>query len=251
MAGIDSLVTGGAKSLLKDKASELMSPAQMEFARFALNPQLYLAEKGISAVADLMGYGSQLKELQQGAQGEKEYYKETMRDALGNVLPGAIGDFVRANKQGIDAPVGAYTTWNPETQSYEEQQSNSPVNVADAFANQRFDAGFNTNSPYNINSDFYVGAQTPQSLPSQVNQMELLEMLSQYAQPDSSPTGLQNFLENNMGSDDYGNPMLAPGGDFAPRNETPMDSGISGGKLTNDYFQDQYKRGGQIRRGGR
>ena len=61
MAGIDSLVLSGGKSLLKDKASEFLNPSQMEFARFAMNPQMYLAEKGITAVADLLGYGGAYK----------------------------------------------------------------------------------------------------------------------------------------------------------------------------------------------
>ena len=252
MAGLPSLVASGAKSLLKDKATEFLSPQQMEFAQFAMNPQLYLAEKGIAAVANMMGYGNQLKELQAGAKDEKDYYKETMRDAIGSVLPAAIGQFVRATPQGVDAPAGTYTTWNPETQSYEQNQSSSPVAVADAFANQRFDAGFNSTSPYNVNSDFYVGAQTPQSLPSRVNEMELLEMLDAYKQPNNNSAALQDLL----GTNDYGmqesvfNPLSGAGGDFVPRVEAPMDMGIAGGKF-NEYYQDEYKRGGQIRRGRR
>lgn len=253
MAGLPSLVASGAKSLLKDKATEFLSPQQMEFAQFAMNPQLYLAEKGIAAVAEMMGYGSQLKELQAGAKDEKDYYKETMRDAIGSVLPAAIGNFVRATPQGTEAPAGTYTAWNPETQTYEEKQSNSPVSVADAFANQRFDAGFNSSSPFNTSSDFYVGPQTPRSLPSQVNEMELLEMLDAYKQPNAQPTGLQDLL----GTDDYGgmqesvfNPIGGAGGDFVPRVEAPMEMGIAGGKF-NEYYQDAYKRGGQIRRGRR
>jgi hypothetical protein len=194
-----------------------------------------------------------LQELKEGAQSEKDYYKETMRDALGNVLPAAIGDFVRATPRGVDAPAGTYTAWNPETQSYEERQSNSPVNVADEFANQRFDAGFNTSSPYNVNSDFFVGAQTPQSLPSRVNDLELTQMLEAYKQPGNNSTGLQDLLDTN----DYGgmqenvfNPSSGAGGDFAPRMETPADMGIAGGKFS-EYYQDAYKRGGQIRRGKR
>jgi hypothetical protein len=253
VAGLPSLVASGAKSLLKDKATEFLSPQQMEFAQFAMNPQLYLAEKGIAAVANMMGYGNQLKELQAGAKDEKDYYKETMRDAIGSVLPAAIGQFVRATPQGVDAPAGTYTVWNPETQSYEQNQSSSPVVMPNAFSNEQFDAKFNPNSMFNVDSPTYMGAQAPGTLQPQVNTTDLLEMLDQYRQPSNNSTSLQELL----GSSDYGsnmqenvfNPDMG-GGDFSPSADALMDMGIAGGKF-NEYYQDAYKRGGQIRRGRR
>ena len=238
MAGINSLLAGGAKSLLKDKATEFLSPQQMEFAQFAMNPQLYLAEKGIAAVANMMGYGNQLKELQAGAKDEKDYYKETMRDAIGSVLPAAIGQFVRATPQGVDAPAGTYTVWNPETQSYEENRSSNSVSAPDAFANQRFDAKFDPNSMFNVDSPTYMGAQAPGTLQPQANTIDLLEMLDQYRQPSNDAPNLQELL----GSSDYGSNMQ--------ENVFNPDMDLAGGKF-NEYYQDAYKRGGQIRRGRR
>ena len=63
MAGINSLLGKGAKSLFSDAVSDLLTPQQREFAQFALNPQLYIAEKGINAVAEMMGYGGAYREF--------------------------------------------------------------------------------------------------------------------------------------------------------------------------------------------
>lgn len=209
MAGLPSLVASGAKSLFVDKAGEFLSPQQMELGRFAMNPQVYLAEKGISAVADLLGYGSAYKELKTGAKDEKDYYKETMRDALGNILPGAVGDFVRATPKGVDAAAGVHTVWNPVTQSYEEKQSSSPVGTFDPFSNQRFDAQYNSNSMFNVDSPTYMGAQAPGALQRQVNTTDLLEMLDQYRQTDGNQTNSNDYGSNNSGVEnlDFGGTM--------------------------------------------
>jgi len=77
-------------------------------------------------------------------------------------------------------------------------------------------------------------------------------MLDAYKQPNNNSAALQDLL----GTNDYGmqesvfNPLSGAGGDFVPRVEAPMDMGIAGGKF-NEYYQDEYKRGGQIRRGRR
>ena len=254
MAGLPSLISSGAKSLFVDKAGEFLSPQQMEFARFAMNPQVYLAEKGISAVADLLGYGGAYKELQAGAKDEKDYYKETMRDALGNILPGSVGDFVRATPKGVDAPAGVHTVWNPETQSYEQQQSSSPVVAFDPFSNQRFDAKYNPDSVFNTNSVNYMGPNNPRDMDSSIyasNMTDLLEMLDQYRQTSNNQTGFENDVPRDSGNVglDFGGTMDNSGG-F----EQLLESyGGGGGK----YFDDQsmatmaMAKGGQIRRGRR
>ena len=117
MAGIQSLLGGGLKSFGVDKLSENLPPRMREFLPFALNPQGYIVGKAVNSLADILGYGNEVKELQADAKGQKEYYKETMRDAIGNVLPDAIGDFVRATpRSNIDEPAGTY--WDSETQSW-------------------------------------------------------------------------------------------------------------------------------------
>lgn len=226
MADLTSLVAGGAKSLLRDKASEYMSPQQMEFARFALSPQAYLADKGIAAVANLLGYGNQYQELKAGAQGQKEYGKEVARDAIGDALPGTLGDFVRATPKMTDADYNA---------SMEElrQSTNTPEAIA------QFNAGFNPDSQYNINSQNYVGPQDPRSINSDVywdNVKALYEMLGQYKQPafstndantDSNMAPLGYVFDPATGTvvpDDYGT-QAGPGYQFDPNTGTavPID----------------------------
>jgi hypothetical protein len=244
VAGLPSLISSGAKSLFADKAGEFLSPQQMELARFAMNPQVYLAEKGISAVADLLGYGSAYKELQAGAKDEKDYYKETMRDALGNILPGAVGDFVRATPKGVDSPAGMHTVWNPETQSYEQNQSSSPVGTFDPFSNQRFDAKYNPNSMFNVDSPTYMGAQAPGSLQPQVNTTDLLQLLDQYRQTDNNQTNSNDYGSNNSrvenldfgGTMDYGDVLGSGYSDF-------------GGGSTKNSFDElvaSYAGGGKV-----
>jgi hypothetical protein len=276
MAGIDSLILSGGKSLLKDKASEFLNPSQLELARFAMNPQTYLAEKGIAAVAELLGYGGAYKELQAGAKDEKDYFKETMRDAIGNVLPGAVGDFVRATPKGTDATAGTYTAWNPETQSWEQKQSSSPVSTPNEFSNQQFDARYNPNSVFNTDSINYVGPNNPKDMNSSVyaaNMTDLLEMLDQYRKPETPSTNTNEIfggditpnplvMENNTPGGDAGSNTLDFGGTMdmsdalGAYDQTPveMNNVPSGGK--NDFddlvaMYSAYATGGQIRAGGR
>ena len=195
MAGVDKLLSGGLKSFGFDKASGYFSPTQMDFLSFALNPQAYLIDKGVNAAAEALGYGSQYRELQGGAKDEKDYYKEVMRDAIGDVLPGAIGDFVRVNPRSTETdntPAGTYTAWNPETQSFEEQQSSTPVAVPDQFTADRFAAAYDPNSQYNTNSTNYVGPAYPKDMNSSIyasNLTDLLEMLGPYEVQDTPGAG--------------------------------------------------------------
>jgi hypothetical protein len=276
MAGIDSLVLQGGKSLLKDKAFEFLNPSQMEFARFAMNPQMYLAEKGITAVAELLGYGSEVKDLQNGAKDDKTYSKEIMRDALGDVLPNAIGDFVRATPRGDNSPAGTYTAWNPETQSYEQNQSSNPVATSNAFTNQQFDARYNPNSVFNPDSINYSGPAHPLFADSnayRTNISDLMEMLQPYKAGNAKATNLDDIfgkditpnplvMENNTPGGDVGSGTLDFGGTMdmsdalGAYEQSPIEMGgnSGGGKGGLDdlvAMYSSYATGGQIRAGGR
>ena len=144
MAGIDNLVKGAVGTFAKDKVASYLSPAQMDFITFALNPQGYLLDKGVNAAANALGYGSQYRELKGGAQDEKEYYKEVMRNAIGDVLPGSIGDFVRATPRGDDTPAGMYYDSNIG----DFVQSSNPISVNSArFENTVRDMNYGTQTP--------------------------------------------------------------------------------------------------------
>lgn len=261
MAGIDNLVKGAVGTLAKDKVASYLSPAQMDFITFALNPQAYLLDKGVNAAANALGYGSQYRELKGGAQDNKEWYKEVMRDTVGNTLPDSIGDFVRATpriSEADQAPAGEYMAWNPDTQSFETQQSNSPAVVFDQFAGDRFGGKFDQNSVFNTNSQNYVGPVTP-STQNDVyygNMSELLGMLSPYRTaevPEMSTTGTKETAPDGYTFDTDTGVMIpsGAGGDFAPMDfggamdYSDFGGGGGGGKLE-EYFQDQYKRGGQV-----
>jgi hypothetical protein len=133
VAGIvDTLIKGAVGSLGKDKITSTLTPTQMELASFILNPQYYMAEKGVNKIAEILGYGSDYKDLSADAKINKDYYKAIMRDALGNVLPDSIGDLLRASpktSEANQAPAGTYTTWDPATQSWVEQGSSNPAAV--------------------------------------------------------------------------------------------------------------------------
>ena len=130
MAGINTLVKGAVGALAKDKVSPFLSPSQKDFLALILSPQGYLLDKGINAAANALGYGSQYRELKGDAEGQKEYYKEVMRDTIGNALPDLIGDVVRANPRVPESergPSGTYIAYDPETDSWVERQASNPI----------------------------------------------------------------------------------------------------------------------------
>ena len=132
MAGLDTFIRGAVGSLAKDKITSQLTPTQMELASFILNPQYYMAEKGINKIADILGYGSDYKNVQADAKANNQYYKELMRDALGNVLPDSIGNIIRSNPKISEAdsqPAGEYIAWDPATQSWTTQGSPRPVST--------------------------------------------------------------------------------------------------------------------------
>jgi hypothetical protein len=132
VAGLDTFIRGAVGSLAKDKITSQLTPTQMELASFILNPQYYMAEKGINKIADILGYGSDYKNVQADAKANNQYYKELMRDALGNVLPDSIGNIIRSNPKISEAdsqPAGEYIAWDPATQSWTTQGSPRPVST--------------------------------------------------------------------------------------------------------------------------
>jgi hypothetical protein len=153
MSGINSLVKGTVSSFAKDKVASYLSPSQLDFLTFALNPQAYLLDKGVNAAANALGYGSQYRELKGGAEADKEYYKEVMRDSIGDMLPDTIGDFVRATPRISEAdlqPAGEYIAWDPKTESWTIQGSPRPVPTGisrDAFENIARDMQYGTQTP--------------------------------------------------------------------------------------------------------
>jgi hypothetical protein len=216
VADITSLLAGGAKSLLKDKAEGFLSPSQMELARFAMSPQAYLADKGIAAAANLLGYGDQYRNLRYGAQAEKDYYKETMRDALGNMLPDAVGDVVRSTPRSTEADYDS-------SMEALRQSANTPEAAA------QFNAGFNPDSQYNVGSPNYVGPHYPGSMDGMYgdNVRDLYEMLGQYQQPNDNSA--------NSAPIDFGG-MMDYGDTF----------GGGGSKPEQQLQAEGYKHGGQI-----
>jgi hypothetical protein len=150
--GVESLVKGAVGTLAKDKVSPYLSPSQMDFITFALNPQAYLLDKGVNAAANALGYGSQYRELKGGAQAENDYYKEVMRDTIGDALPTSIGDFIRATPRRSEAdsqPTGTYTAFDPDTQTYIQQRSSNPIARSDPteFDNFVRDLNYGTQTP--------------------------------------------------------------------------------------------------------
>jgi len=133
VAGLDTFIRGAVGSLAKDKITSQLTPTQMELASFILNPQYYMAEKGINKIADILGYGSDFKNMQADAKANNQYYKELMRDALGNVLPDSIGNIIRSNPKISEAdlqPAGEYIAWDPATESWTTQGSPRPVSTS-------------------------------------------------------------------------------------------------------------------------
>jgi len=139
--GIDTLLKGAVSSLAKDKITNTLTPTQMELASFILSPQYYMAEKGVNKIAEILGYGSEWKNTNDASKNLNEYYKQLMRDTIGDALPNTIGDIVRATprvSEADKAPAGIYTAWDPETESWKQQQSSRPVVASDPAVFENF-----------------------------------------------------------------------------------------------------------------
>lgn len=146
MAGIDSLVKGAVGTFAKDKVSSMLSPSQMDFITFALNPQAYLLNKGVTAAADYLGYGNEVRDLKAGAEDDKEYYKEVMRDTIGDALPERIGDFVRATPR-VEEPYDPYNGYFAQNINDWVGTRESTPEVYDRFENTVRDMNYGTQTP--------------------------------------------------------------------------------------------------------
>lgn len=274
MAGINNLVKGAVGTLAKDKVSQYLSPAQMDFITFALNPQAYLLDKGVNAAANALGYGSQYRELKGGAQDDKEWYKEIMRDTIGDALPGSIGDFVRATpriSEADQAPAGEYIAWNPDTQSFETQGSPRPVPTGNSarFENTVRDMQYGTQTP---GTGKAVGP-LPEGNPIFESNVSNLPYDLQSTPVSGAPEGFDPDLlaaiirdANTTGTgttDDFGEMVISDdktpsgGGDLSYTEMIDVlnspsgyggDFGGGGGGKGNieDYGYSQYRRGGQV-----
>jgi len=147
VAGIDTFIRGAVGSLAKDKITSQLTPTQMELASFILNPQYYMAEKGINKIAEILGYGSDYRNLSADAKSDKDWYKEVMRDSIGDILPGSIGDFVRAtprNTETDNTPASMY--YDPNVGDFVQSLNPIPVNSA-RFENTVRDMQYGTQVP--------------------------------------------------------------------------------------------------------
>jgi hypothetical protein len=256
MAGIDSLLKGAAESFAKETAGKILTPQQMEFAKFLLNPKFYLAEQGLNKLASSLGYGQEVKQVQADAQDEKEYFKEVMRDSIGDMLPDSIGNLIRATPMTEpNAPAGVYTSYDPATDSWNQNQSSNPVISSNPFASDLFAAANDINSVYNTNSQNYVGPTYPQDIYSGIyssNLTDLLQMLGPYESKaipetiiteskETAPTTETLSPIDFSGTMDYSD--MFGGGDKGFERE--MDFGDY------DYGSYEMAKGGQIPRGKR
>lgn len=213
MAGIQSLVGGGLKSFGIDKLSENLSPQMREFLPFAMNPQGYLVGKAVNSLADYLGYGDQVRDLQAGAKEYKDYGKEIIRNTIGDALPNSIGDFVRATPRGAtDTPAGTY--WDPNTGSW--VQSPNPVQTTDPDKFQKF-----------------------------IDELNYQPELSTGPHDESSQEFLNNEYDFGSEFSDY---LAAPDAEAATTDYGDMFGASSGGGKLESLIQaeDEYKHGGQI-----
>jgi len=237
------LVKGAVGTFAKDKVSQYLSPSQMELASFAFNPQAYLAEKGIVAVANLLGYGNEYKELKTGAEDNKEYGKQVIRDTIGDALPTAVGDLVRATPRVSEAdsqPAGIYTAWDPETQTYKQQGSANPVATGTSATFEDFMRALNAGDTQTVGPlEEYDQKRLDDEYDFQTSLSDFQPGLNNYVNDVGEMT-----IVDQKDSGGGGNLSYADMIDIQNQalNSTPN---YGGGKLE-EYFQNQYKRGGQI-----
>jgi len=146
MAGIDTLFKGAVGSLAKDKITNTLTPTQMELASFILNPQYYIAEKGVNKIAEILGYGSDYKNLSDDQKNDKALYKEVMRNTVGDMLPESLGDIVRATPRETESydPYNGYFAQN--INDWISTRDSTPEKL-DAFENTVRDMNYGTQTP--------------------------------------------------------------------------------------------------------
>lgn len=251
MAGIDSLVKGAVGTFAKDKVSPMLSPSQMDFITFALNPQAYLLNKGVTAAADYLGYGNEVKELKAGADDEKDYYKEVMRDTIGDALPDTIGDFVRATPR-VEEPYDPYNGYFAQNINDWVGTRESTPEVYDRFENTVRDMNYGTQTP---GTGKYVGPLAEDNPIFEANVSNLpyeLKSTPVSGAPDDFDPALLASIIRGSSEDTSGIPEMVTTGskDSAPPGYTfDGDYGMnvpSGGGKLEDYSYSEYRRGGQV-----
>ena len=147
MAGIvDTLVKGAVGSLAKDKITNTLTPTQMELASFILNPQYYIAEKGVNKIAEILGYGSEYKNLSADEKNDKAVYKEILRNTVGDMLPESLGDIVRATPR-VEEPYDPYNGYFAQNINDWVSTRDSTPEKLDAFENTVRDMNYGTQTP--------------------------------------------------------------------------------------------------------
>jgi hypothetical protein len=229
MAGIDTLLKGAVGSLAKDKITNTLTPTQMELASFILNPQYYLAEKGVNKIAEILGYGSEYKNLSADERNDKALYKEIMRNTVGDMLPESLGNIVRATPKIEEAydPYNGYFAQN--INDWVSTRDSTPEKL-DAFENTVRDLNYGTQTPGTGKSVGPLAEDNP-IFESNVSNLpyELKSTPTSGAPDDFDPALLaaiirgdsSNTVDNSV-TDDMGNITITdtqntntPGGDFA------------------------------------
>ena len=228
MAGIDTLFKGAVGSLAKDKITNTLTPTQMELASFILNPQYYIAEKGVNKIAEILGYGSDYKNLSADEKSDKAYYKEIMRNTVGDMLPESLGDIVRATPRETEPydPYNGY--YSQDINDWVSTRNSMPEDV-DNFANVARDMSFGTQTP-GVGKTAGPAAEDSAIFESAVSNLpyELKSTPTSGAPDDFDPALLaaiirgdsSNTVDNSV-TDDMGNITITdtkntntPGGDF-------------------------------------
>lgn len=200
MAGIDTLFKGAVGSLAKDKITNTLTPTQMELASFILNPQYYIAEKGVNKIAEILGYGSDYKNLSADEKSDKAYYKEIMRDTVGDMLPESFGDIVRATPRETE-PYDPYNGYFAQNINDWVSTRDSTPEQLNAFENTVRDINYGTQTP---GQGQYVGP-LPEDNPMFQNRVENLAYDLNSIPTSGIPADLN--IENLRNA-------IGPGGDF-------------------------------------
>jgi hypothetical protein len=243
VAGIESLLKGAVGTLAKDKMSQYLSPSQLELARFAMSPQAYLADKGIVAVANLLGYGNEYKELKAGAEDNKEYGKQVIRDTIGDALPAAVGDLVRATPRVSEAdsqPAGTYTAFDPETQTYTQQESANPVATGTSATFEDFMRDLNAGDTQTVGP---LEEYDQKRLDDEYDFQTSLSNFQPGLQNDTNDLGEMTIVDQ---KDSGGGGNLSYTDMIDMLNQTLTSTPNYGDGKLGEYSQNQYKRGGQI-----
>jgi hypothetical protein len=254
--GINELIQRAAGSLAKDKISSMLTPNQLELASFLMSPQYYIAEKGVNKIADLLGYGTDYRQLKDDAKADKDYTKEIFRDAIGDMLPESLGDIVRATPRMTDDEY--------EARMQELRQSASTPEATARFENTVRDMNYGTQTP---GQGKYVGPLPEDNPMFGANVSNLpydLKSAPISGTPDDfDPALLASIIRGDSANtpdtgftDDLGEMTVtgdkAPGGDFAPidfggtMDYSDVFGGSSGGGKLEDYAYSQYRQGGRV-----